>query len=134
MVIQASGSSYSVPSTVPAWPRSRGALCVKLCALAAAVAAVFVPVALVNNAQRNLTESIRKEEARRVELVNELNAAKVRLHRVMNASSMERVLESQGLCMITPSADQLVMVSPTAPGLPAPVRTDIPQQRAVASR
>ena len=131
MVLQTFGSDFSRPSATR--PRTRGVLSVKLCALAAAVAIVLVPAALVKNAQRNLTESIRVEEARQRELLKDLNTADTRLKREMNDHRLERTLERQGLNMITPSAEQIVMVAPTAPGM-APTAPRHTQPHAVAAR
>ncbi len=118
MVIQNSGISYSSPRTstacsARAWRPGRGSICVKLCALGLAAAVVLVPGAFVNNNQRNLTESIRREENRQRQLRTELEAAKVLWNRQLNAASMERSLMNQGLALTVPSAEQIVMVTPT---------------------
>ena len=131
MVLQTYGSDFSRPSATR--PRVRGVLSVKLCAVAAAIAIVIVPMALVKNTQRNLSESIRAEEARQRDLINELHAVDVRLNREMNATRMARMLERQGLNMITPSADQVVKVMPAAPGM-APTAPRLAPPHAVAAR
>ncbi len=117
MVIQNSGISYTSPrtstaSSARAWQPGRGSLCVKLCALGLAAAIVLVPGAFVHNNQRNLTESIRREEIRQRQLITELEAAKVLWDRQLNAASMERSLTNQGIALVVPSAEQIVMITP----------------------
>ena len=139
MVIQSSGTAFTVSRTstasnARAWRPGRGSLCVKLCALALAAAVVLVPGAIVHNNQRNLTESIRREEIRQKQLRTELEAAKVLWNRELNAASMERSLNRQGIALAVPSATQIVMVTPThgAPALPG--RTGTRRPSAVAAR
>lgn len=129
MVIQTSGTSYSAPRPARFWNPSRGALGVKFCAAALAAAFVFVPVALVNNSQRNLTESIRREEVRRDELRRLRASAKVLWDRALNASSLDGRLAGQGMSMVIPTAGQIVKVTPRpgTPGAPS-------QPHAVAAR
>ena len=140
MVIQNSGTSYSSPrtstaSSARAWHPGRGSLCVKLCALGLAAAVVLVPSAFVHNNQRNLTESIRREEIRQRQLRTELEAAKVLWDRQLNAASMERSLMNQGLALAVPSAEQIVMITP-AHGAPSTLPGPVGARRAsaVASR
>lgn len=139
MVIQSTGTSFSVSHATTAgnaraWRPGRGSLCVKLCSLGLAAAIVLVSGAIVHNNQRNLTESIRREENRQAQLRTELEAAKVLWNRELNAASMERSLNRQGIALAVPSATQIVMVTPThgAPALPG--RTGTHRPSAVAAR